>query len=171
MIAIIFFGLNTSSAQTKLVLNGGVQFPTGDLKTVVPGADTKMGFGGTVEGEFTVSNSPTSSIAVTVLAGYNRFTFDTPATFTGDASLGIGTFMGGIKAFFDQFYIGGSAGLASPSFKITGLTINADSEFMWSGTVGVRVDRFDINARYQSFSSNGSSFPWFGINAGYMFDL
>lgn len=171
MICLIFLGLNSSYAQTKLVVNGGVQFPTGDLKSMIPGADLKMGFGLSVDGEFTISQSQSSTIAVTVQSSYNRFSYDTPAGFTGDANLGLATFMGGIKAFFDQFYVGGFAGLVSPSLNVTGVTATFNSEFGFGGTVGVRIDKIDVNAKYYTFSSSGTTLPWFGINVGYVFDL
>lgn len=171
MICLIFFGLNTSNAQTKLVLNGGIQLPTGDLKTLIPGADTKMGLGSSVDGEFTISTSPTSSIAITASVGYNRWSFDTPAGFTGDANIHVATFMGGAKFFFEQFYFGGSAGIATPGITVTGLNLTFDSEFMWGATAGVRIDKFDVNAKYQSFSSGGVTLPWFGVNVGYVFSL
>lgn len=171
IICLIFLGLNTSNAQIKLVLNGGVQFPTGDFKTLVPGVDTKMGFGGTVDGEYTISNSPTSTIAITASVGYNRWSFDTPSSFTGEAYIDGTTIMGGAKYFFQQFYFGGSAGIVNPGMTVTGLTMTFDSEFIWSVSAGTRIDKFDINAKYYSFSSAGVTLPWFGVNVGYVFDL
>lgn len=176
IILFVLLGLSlfTTNAQTKIVLNGGIQVPTGDLKDAT---NASTGFGGSAEGEFTISTTSTSSIALTVALGYNNWSIDLPATAPAGASLSIhaSTFMGGIKFFFNQFYVGGALGFGTPGFTASGFGVteiaDLDSKFMWAPTVGVRINNFDVNAKYQSISTDGPALTWFGINVGYAFGL
>ena len=156
-LCLFFVGLNTTNAQVKAVINGGVQIPTGDFKN---GSD--VGYGGSIDAEFSL---PMVGPTIFASVGYNRWGIKNTSF-----SLYAIPMLGGLKYFFTApgspvvLYVGGGLGVVvlndNTPFSTT------ESKFIWAPVVGLRFGGFDVNAKYQSFSSGGTTFNWFGINAG-----
>lgn len=156
-ICIFFVGFNTSNAQVKLILNGGVQVPTGDFKDV-----NDVGFGGSADVEFSL---PLVGPTFFASAGYDRWKISNT-----DYSNYFIPLMGGLKYFFGTpggiatIYFGGALGVVilNSNFPLS----SSESKFIWAPSVGVRLSNVDINAKYQSYSSDGSTISWVGLNVG-----
>lgn len=155
--SLFLFSFAQTNAQIKLVLNGGAQIPVGDFKD---GAD--IGYGGSVDAEFKLPMVGTTFFAS---AGYNRWKITNT-----DFSYYFIPLMGGIKYFISTPgniatpYISGALGITVVNSNVP--LSSSESKFTWSPSVGVRISNFDINASFKSFSSNGTTFSWFGINVG-----
>ncbi|PIW70757.1 MAG: hypothetical protein COW08_00300 [Ignavibacteriales bacterium CG12_big_fil_rev_8_21_14_0_65_30_8] len=154
-----FVGFNSANAQVKAVINGGVQIPTGDFKN-----SNDVGYGGSIDAEF---NVPLVGPTFFVSTGYNRWTISNT-----DYNNSIIPLMGGIKYFFGTpggivtLYFGGALGMAILNDN-TPLS-DSQSKFIWSPSIGVRFSNLDINAKYQSISSNGFTYSWYGLNIGFV---
>ena len=163
IICFLFFGFNSCNAQVKLILSGGVQVPTGDFKNV-----NDVGYGGSADVEFSL---PLVGPTFFVSAGYDRWKISNT-----DYSNTFVPILGGVKYFFGTpgglvtLYFGGALGIAIISNNIPDIGLfrnpGSESKFMWSPSVGVRLSNIDFNAKYQSFSSGGSTVSWFGLNLG-----
>ena len=157
VIFFLFLGLSSSNAQVKLILSGGVQAPTGDFKTV-----NDVGYGGSVDVEISL---PSVGPTIFATAGYDRWGITNTSYSTNAIPL-----MGGVKYFFGTpggivtFYFGGGLGIVILNSNVP--LSSSESKFIWSPSVGVRLSNFDVNVRYQSFSSGGVNFTWFGLNVG-----
>lgn len=156
-ICLFFVGLNTTNAQVKALITAGVQMPTGDFKNV-----NDVGYGGSIDAEFSL---PMVGPTIFGSLGYNRWGITNTSYNTSAMPM-----MAGLKYFFSApgspvtIYLGGGLGLVVLNDNTPLST--TESKFIWAPVVGLRFSNFDVNAKYQSFSSGGMSYTWFGINAG-----
>jgi hypothetical protein len=164
----IFFTTNVKAQSVKpdafrfgIGLEGGI--PTGDARS---GSNFELG--GTARLQYGVSNN----LALTLTSGYYNFfgktitdpilntTFKTP-------SEGIIPVKAGIKAFFaPSFYFGAEAGAG---FEATG--DDKQVKLILSPGVGYATKSWEVGARYENFSGQGSNFGLIGLRVAYGFGL
>jgi len=155
--SLFLFSFSQTNAQIRIVLNGGTQIPVGDFKN-----SNDVGYGGSVDLEF---NLPMIATTFFASAGYDRWKIKNTEYSNYKIPL-----MGGIKYFIYtpgniiSPYIGGAVGIATVNSNVP--NSSSESKFIWSPTVGIRISNFDVNAKFTSYSENGVTISWFGINVG-----
>lgn len=158
-VMILFLSVS-SVAQTKITVNGGLQLPTGNMKTTL-----ESGYGGNVTLDYSL---PLLPVSLAFTAGYNRWNFKniTPSENFYSVPLMVGGrfYTGGI-------YVGADLGFAFSNSSFTGSSSSTD--FTISPIVGYRLNltpvglvALDLNVRYWNVSTAGSSSTWIGLNAG-----
>ena len=131
--------------------------PVGDFGNAV-----KTGFGGSLKGLLGVGEAG----QVTLTAGYTTFTFKDAS----DVHFNIVPILLGYRHNFSGFYVEPQAGYGSYAFKQSGVSVST-GEFTWAIGLGYAMSGFDIGARYQAASKDGSTTGLVGLHVGYNFSL
>ena len=176
LIAVLFTGFTNAQGKIAVGVQGGIALPMGDF-----GDGYKMGFGGT--GTFAYHVNP--MLDVTASAGYLTWSGkDADFTFSSIPVLV------GARYYFGQGkfhpYVAGELGMHFVSFEIPSYTIPgfgtfgggsvSESYFGFGAGAGFlyqlspKLD-LDVNAKFSSISSEGSSSSYINIMAGVLVAL
>lgn len=131
--------------------------PTGDFGDVV-----KTGFGGSAKGLLGVGTAG----QVTLTVGYTSFGVKDAS----DAHFTIVPILLGYRHNFSGLYVEPQLGYGSYAVKEGGVSVSS-GEFTWAIGLGYAMSGFDIGARYQSASKDGSTTSLVGLHVGYNFSL
>jgi len=143
-----------------------VGMPMGDF-----GDAAKTGFGGLIRGAYGIGTAG----HVTLTTGYLSFRSksDVEEALGADKiSYSIVPVLVGYRHNFSGLYIEPQIGYGSYGAKIKGgLADGSDSEgaFTWGGGVGFEKNAFEIGARIQAASKDGSTTSMIGFHIGYNF--
>lgn len=161
----------TASAQTgknEIGVGFDLNIPNGDFSDAY-----KLGFGGYVKGLFGIG----SAGQITLTSGYTTFSGkDDYLTALGadKAKYGIIPILAGYRHNFDGFYAEPQVGygIYREKAEAGGVSVSESTgAFTWAVGLGYAMSGFDIGARYQSASKDGTSFGLVGIRVGYNFSL
>lgn len=169
-IAIVAVSLTVSAQSGKNEIGVGfdLNIPNGDFSD-----SYKLGFGGYVKGLYGIGTAG----QITLTSGYTTFSAkDEALTAAGldDAKFGIIPILAGYRHNFDGFYAEPQIGYGIYREKIEtgGVKVSESSgAFTWAVGLGFAKSGFDIGARYQSASKDGTTFGVIGIRVGYNFSL
>jgi len=150
----------------RIGVGADLGIPTGDF-----GSYFKTGIGFYAKGLFGVGKSG----QVTLTTGYSSFK---NAGDVADFSASVGTvpLLIGYRAIFNGFFIEPQMGYSILNFKATsdeaGFFTQSTGAFTWAAGAGYVFNKqFEVSARYQGTSKNGSSLNFFGLRLGYNFSL
>ena len=141
-----------------------VLIPTSDF-----GSYFKTGFGGYVKALLGVGKSG----QVSFTGGYAGFN----AVGEFPLKLGIAPLLIGYRANFNGFFVEPQMGYSLVNAKFNGgdelgYMTNSGGAFTWAAGLGyVFNKKFEVGARYQSASKQGSTLGAFGLRLGYNFSL
>ena len=146
----------------------------GSLPLGTFGNSYSFGFGGSVQGDYKVSDNfaitlnagylTYSAKSITIITGFNPITFaPIYGTFTPAALGAIPVLAGGKYWFSPNVYGSGQLGLTFFSGSGTG------SNFTYAPGVGVKFSQFDVLLKYIGISGNGSSLNAVGLRFAYTF--
>lgn len=149
---------------SQIGIGADVTIPTGDFGTYF-----KTGLGGYVKALLGVGKSG----QVTFSGGYTSV----KAVGGFPLTMGIAPLLMGYRANFNGFYVEPQLGYSILTAKFDGgdeLGYMTDSGgmFTWAAGIGyVFNKKFEVGARYQSGSNDGSTLGSFGLRLGYNFSL
>jgi hypothetical protein len=161
---VISINANAQSGNNQIGIALDLGIPIGD-----DSEDSKLGIGGQLKGLFGVGTAG----QITFTTGYMRFGVkDLPDGF--EASSSIIPLLAGYRHNFSGLYIEPQVGygIYGGKFKGGGFDIS-DSEgaFTYAFGLGYAMGGFDVGARYQGATKDGSSMSLIGIRLGYNFTL
>ena len=159
------FAANAQSGKNEIGVGVEIGLPMGDFKD----AGFNTGFGGSVKGLFGIGTAG----QITGTVGYTSFKLD-GSTDDAKMSATILPIMVGYRHNLSGFYLEPQIGYGIYGAKVT---IDGDSEsdsegaFTYAAGVGFAKSGFDIGARYQAGSKDGSTTSIIGFRIGYNFSL
>jgi len=160
----ILFGTTNVKAQTKdenpwrLGIGAEAFVPTGNLNTI-----SSFGIGGTLRLQYGADKG----LAYTLTSGYYDALGKTvPNTSLKYNSFGIVPLKAGIKAYFaDNIYFGAEAGAGFET------ATGGSTKLLLSPGLGYSSKSWDVGARYENFSGQGTSYGLVGLRVAYGFGL
>jgi len=169
LLAVLFTGFINAQSKMAFGLQAGIAIPTGDFGDVYD-----MGFGG--QGNFAYHINP--MLDVTASVGYLTWSGkDADYTFSSVPLLA------GLRYYFgkDKFkpYIAGELGVHFTSFdyEFSGVSYSSSDSYFGFGAgagflykMGPNLD-LDVNAKYNSISTEGSSSSYISVMAGVLIAL
>ncbi len=138
--------------------------PMGDF-----GDGSKMGIGGTVKGMYGIGTAGQLELTL----GYISFGMKESSS-SASASTSVIPIFAGYRHHFNGLYVEPQLGISMIKSKVDvmGQSMSSStSAFGWALGVGYLFNEFDISARYQSASKDGSSMGFIGLRLGYNFSL
>ncbi len=172
---VLFFFSSNLFSQTKLNLQGGIQFPSGDFSD-----NAATGYGGSATFEYKI---PLIPISVTGMIGYYNWGEKEDAVYSDYSFSSIPFMVGGryyLSSFIVKPYFGAELGINVLSFDYNyqrGEVIieidNTETKFSIAPIFGVKFGigillDLDVNIKYNVITTDPSTNN-FGVNAGLSF--
>lgn len=163
---LICAGSYGQKGENRIGVGADLGIPTSDFSSYF-----KTGIGIYAKGLFGVGKSG----QVTLTSGFSSFKNVGEAT-DFSASLGMVPLLIGYRANFNGFFIEPQMGYSILNFKATsdeaGFFTQSTGAFTWAAGAGYVFNKqFEVSARYQGTSKNGTSISFFGLRLGYNFSL
>lgn len=163
VVSMIAFTTSVKAQTSPWRFGVGVEgsIPTGSIHNY-----SNYGLGGTAKLQYDASDN----IGFTLASGY--YSFQGKDSYS---SLGMVPIKVGIKLFTDEqsgFYISGEVGdgIETKTFDQP-VFYNTHDRFIWSPGLGVASRHWDLGARYEHYSGQGSDFGQVGLRLAYGFGL